>query len=114
MLLSNADVKRLERAGNRRAEFVRVDRQGLAKLRNRNGYCVFYEAEKHRCRVYGVRPLGCRIYPVLFSEEEGVVVDDLCPLAVEVSGEEVASCAGKLRNLLGRVDREAAERKRRL
>jgi len=30
-------------------------------------------------------PLGCRVYPVICSEQEGIVVDDLCPMKSTVS-----------------------------
>ncbi|PMB75174.1 MAG: YkgJ family cysteine cluster protein, partial [Candidatus Bathyarchaeota archaeon] len=71
MLLSEADIKRLEKVGYNREEFVRYDKKGFAKLRNNRGYCVFYNPQKERCKVYNYRPLGCRIYPVIYSEGEG-------------------------------------------
>ena len=109
MLLSRADIRRLERAGYDREKFVRFNRQGFAQLRNSRGHCVFYQTEKHRCRVYRHRPLGCLIYPVIYSEEEGVIVDDLCPLAKTVSWKEVMSKAEKLRSLLQRIDSETGK-----
>lgn len=109
MLLSRADIRQLERAGYDREKFVRFNKQGFAQLRNSRGYCVFYQTEKHRCRVYRYRPLGCRIYPVIYSEEEGVIVDDLCPLAGTVSKKEIMFKAEKLRNLLQRIDGETGK-----
>jgi len=41
MLLSNADVERLERMGYNRLKFVRFDKHGFVRLRNRRGFCVF-------------------------------------------------------------------------
>jgi Fe-S-cluster containining protein len=107
MLLSRADIKLLERAGYNRGDFVRFNGQGFAQLRNSRGYCVFYQIEKHRCRVYRFRPLGCRIYPVICSVEDEVIVDDLCPSAVTVTKREIDSKAEKLRRLLRRIDGEA-------
>ena len=104
MLLSRADIRLLENAGYDREKFVRVNRQGFAQLRNSRGYCVFYQTEKHRCKVYTQRPLGCRIYPVIYSEEEGVIVDYLCPLGGTVSKGEIGSKAEKLRKLLQKID----------
>jgi Fe-S-cluster containining protein len=109
MLLSRADIRLLERAGYNREKFVRFNVQGFAQLRNSRGYCVFYQIEKHRCRVYKHRPLGCRIYPVIHSEEEGVIVDDLCPLAGTVSKKEIESKAEKLGRLLHDIDDEAGK-----
>lgn len=109
MLLSRADIRRLERAGYDREKFVRFNRQGFAQLRNSRGYCVFYQTEKHRCRIYRYRPLGCRIYPVIYSEEDGVIVDDLCPLAGTVSKKEIMFKAEKLRSLLQKIDGETGK-----
>jgi Fe-S-cluster containining protein len=106
MLLSKADIRQLETAGYDKEKFVRFNKQGFAQLRNLQGHCVFYQTDKHRCRVYGHRPLGCRIYPVIYSEEEGTIVDDLCPQAETVSKKEIASKAAKLERLLQRIDDE--------
>jgi Fe-S-cluster containining protein len=114
MLLSRADIRLLERAGHEREEFVRCNGQGFVQLRNSRGRCVFYQSEKRRCRVYRYRPLGCRIYPVIYSEEDGVIVDDLCPRAGTVSKKEVDSKTQKLRRLLQRIDGEAGKLKARV
>jgi Fe-S-cluster containining protein len=79
MPLSNIDIERLKRTGYDRKKFVRSDKHGYVRLNNRRGFCVFYDAEKHRCNIYRHRPSGCRLYPVIYSEEEGIVADDLCP-----------------------------------
>jgi Fe-S-cluster containining protein len=110
MLVSNADIKRLERLGHDCQKFVRYDRHGFAKLRNRHGVCVFYDAEKCRCQIYRHRPLGCRIYPVIYSEDEGIVVDDLCPAQNTVSETELRREGKKLVELLQRIDNEAHTR----
>jgi Fe-S-cluster containining protein len=107
MLLSRADTKRLERAGYDTRKFARQDKDGYARLRNRHGFCVFYDVERRRCRVYRFRPLGCRVYPVIFSEEEGVVVDDICPVRETVSRVELELKGKIVVRLLRRIDREA-------
>lgn len=107
MMLSNADVECLEKMGHDRREFVRYDRHGFVRLRNHRGFCVFYNVEKHRCRVYRHRPLGCRVYPVIFSEQEGIIVDDLCPMKNTVSKIEFERKGKKLMKLLERIDAEA-------
>jgi len=107
MMLSNADVERLERLGYNRQKFVRHDRHGLAKLKNRQEFCVFYDVQKCRCKIYKHRPLGCRIYPVIYSEQEGIVVDDLCPMKNTVSEIELKRKGKKVRELLQRIDNEA-------
>jgi len=111
MLLSTADVERLERIGYDREKFVRFDRHVFVRLRNHHGFCVFYDVERCRCRVYRHRPLGCRVYPVIFSEREGVIVDDLCPMGSTVSKVELDRKGKRLMRLLQRIDAEAVNRR---
>jgi Fe-S-cluster containining protein len=112
MMLCEEDIQRLEKAGYCPEKFARYDTQGYAKLRNRKGYCFFYDAEKRRCRVYKVRPLGCRIYPVIYSEEEGVIVDGLCPERRSVLKREVEAKGRKVMDLLKKIDFEAERRRK--
>jgi Fe-S-cluster containining protein len=112
MLLSSADVKRLERLACRQ-EFARSGKHGYVRLKNRRGFCVFYDVEKCRCTIYGHRPLGCRIYPVIFSEFEGVVVDDLCPMKDTISRSELKRKGKEVMQLLRRIDSEAASHRKR-
>ena len=114
MLLSRADIRLLESVGHPREEFARFNRQGFAQLRNNRGHCVFYQTDRSRCRIYRYRPLGCRIYPVLYSEEDEVIVDALCPQAGTVSKNEIDSKAKRLLKLLQRIDDEARKRKARV
>lgn len=107
MLLSEADVKRLEKIGYVRREFARWNNRGYAQLRNARGHCVFYDPKKPQCKAYDARPLGCRLYPVIYSEEEGVVVDDLCPMKSTVTNAEIARKGRKVIRLLKTIDREA-------
>lgn len=113
MLLSKSDIRLLESAGYESGEFVRVNGQGFAQLRNRREHCVFYQTDKGRCGVYRYRPLGCRIYPVIYSMTEGVVADNLCPLAETISRAEIDSKAERLIRLLRRIDSEAGKLKAR-
>lgn len=110
MLLSEEDIRLLERAGFKEEEFTRYDRQGFAKLKNSQGYCVFYDTEANRCKVYKHRPAGCRIYPVIYDEERGVICDELCPLCGTVTETEVHSKTARLSRLLQVLDREARRR----
>jgi Fe-S-cluster containining protein len=112
MLLSNTDIERLERLGHDSQKFVRYDRHGFSRLKNRRGLCVFYDAEECRCKIYKHRPLGCRIYPVIYSEQEGIVVDDLCPMRNTVSKIELRRRGRKVIELLQRIDNEAHARTR--
>jgi Fe-S-cluster containining protein len=107
MLLSGADIKLLEKAGHDPKEFAHLNRQGLLQLRNSRGYCVFYNVQKRSCMIYRLRPVGCRIYPVIYSEKEGVVVDDICPMMSTVSAAEVNGKTRRLMKLLESIDKQA-------
>ena len=79
MLLSNEDIKRLEKKGFHKKYFLKIDKEGYAQLKNRNGYCVFYDLERHRCSVYADKPTGCGVYPVILDENVGIIIDDIMP-----------------------------------
>lgn len=75
MTLSNEDVAQIEKKGHRDF-WVCID--GYLYLRNVDGKCIFLE--EGLCSIYGYRPLGCRLYPVIFDDEEKTVfLDDFCP-----------------------------------
>jgi len=77
MLLLEEDIKRISSLGFEIEYFV-VDRNGWLYLRNVNGKCVFNDGEK--CLIYENRPLGCRLYPVVYDEDYGIVtLDEYCP-----------------------------------
>ncbi len=80
MTLTKRDIERLEALGYRREDFA-VCEGGSCRLRNVNGHCYFLEPGRG-CKVYNARPLGCRLYPVVCVEAEGLAVDALCPLAL--------------------------------
>ena len=113
MLLSEEDIERLERKGYHRDFFTLLDKKGYLKLRNKQGYCVFYEAKNHRCRVYAARPSGCRLYPVVFVEAEGIRVDNICRLKSRFNDKNIEQKGIKVRKLLERIDREAKSRRNR-
>ena len=111
MLLSTEDIERLERKGYSKKFFVRFDRAGYAKLRNLQGHCVFYDAEKQRCKVYRDRPLGCRLYPVIYDETKGIVVDSICPTRGNWNEKKIEKKGKKVIKLLEKIDAEAKRRR---
>jgi Fe-S-cluster containining protein len=113
MLLSQEDIDRLEKAGYRPDEFFRFDRQGYAKLRNSKGYCYFYDTEKRRCRAYRLRPYGCRLYPVICSTKDTIILDELCPTRNTVTKREMEAKGKDVLNLIEVIDKEAVERRSR-
>ena len=111
MLLSEDDIKRLERKGYDRNFFARCESEGYVTLRNCSGYCVFYDVQKKRCKVRAIRPLGCRIYPVIYDEEKGIVVDNICPAQNTVTEKQKAKRGKKVIRLLEKIDAEAKKRR---
>ena len=110
MLLSKRDIKRLEKRGFSQREFAWFDRQGYVQLKNRDGYCVFYDRNNQICSVYADRPSGCRVYPVILDEEKGIVLDTICESRGSISEEEKRLKGRRVRRLLKVVDYEALER----
>ena len=111
MLLSTEDIERLERKGYSKKFFVRFDSEGYAKLRNQHGHCVFYYAKKQQCKIYKDRPLGCRLYPVIYDEIRGIVVDDICPAGSNWNEKKIERKGKKVLKLLGKIDGEAKRRR---
>jgi Fe-S-cluster containining protein len=76
MPLSNADISRIRGLGFSEDSFV-AKKNGERRLRNSKGRCVFHNG--HLCTIYGDRPEGCRIYPVVFDvDAQEVVLDRNC------------------------------------
>jgi Fe-S-cluster containining protein len=111
MLLSENDIERLERKGYDRDFFVRFDSEGYATLRNQHGCCVFYDARKRCCKVRAHRPAGCRIYPVIYDEDKGIIVDAICPSRDSVTKKQKAKKGEKVLKLLKTIDAEAKRRR---
>jgi Fe-S-cluster containining protein len=105
MELSNDDIRRLEEAGYRRDQFSFLDNRGV-RLVNVSGWCFFYSLAEKNCRVYEIRPLGCRLYPVVYSADEGAIVDELCPMEHTVSERELKRKGKILVRLLSKIDSE--------
>jgi Fe-S-cluster containining protein len=73
MELSSEDIQRLEEMGYRLEEFA-VTANGVTRLRNVDGYCAFYSHADKKCQIYQRRPIGCRLYPVVYLANEGTIV----------------------------------------
>jgi uncharacterized protein len=106
MLLCKEDIKRLQKKGYNKKYFLRYDKAGYAMLRNRNGYCVFYDLEKHRCSVYVDKPQGCTVYPVILDVEVGIIIDGICNAQSTISDEEKAEKGKIVIKLLQKIDSE--------
>lgn len=111
MLLSKKDIKRLKERGYNQNQFARFDQQGYATLKNREGYCFFYDRNKHRCNVYEDRPSGCRVYPVILDEEKGIVLDSICQSRGSITPQEKHVKGKRVIKLLEVIDAEASVRR---
>jgi Fe-S-cluster containining protein len=103
MELSSNDIKRLEEAGYHREKFAVID-DDVTQLRNVDGWRYFYSLADRKCRVYKDRPLGCQLYPVVYSVGEGATVDELCPMGHTVSKREFRTKGKGLGKLLRKID----------
>jgi dCTP deaminase len=103
MPLSRRDVERLEDQGHDAGEFTVVE-DGFTFLANVDGTCFFLDGEG-RCSEYGLRPEGCRLYPLVLDEEMSEFdMDNLCPHTDSVSAGTEDETA--LLELLDRMARE--------
>ncbi len=78
MILLPSDIERIRSLGYEVERFAEL-RNGFYRLKNVDGRCVFLT--DRGCRIYRYRPLGCRIYPLIFDEDLGPILDPECPLA---------------------------------
>jgi len=111
MLLSKEDITRIERKGFHKKYFLKIDKEGYAQLRNRNGYCVFYSLKERNCSIYSDRPSGCGVYPVILDEDTGIIIDDLCPEKASITFEEKEEKGKVVISLLRLIDAEAKDRR---
>ena len=110
MELSSEDIERLEEVGCRRKGFAVTD-DGVTRLRNVGGWCYFYNLADKKCRVYGKRPLGCYLYPVVYLMNEGAVIDELCPMGETISEQELRTKGKILYKLLKKLNNERKYKK---
>ena len=81
MPLSRIDIERITRQGYRFKDFV-VKRKRERRLKNFNGRCVFLG--DNGCMIYSFRPEGCRLYPLVYNENNRkFAIHDLCPYGHE-------------------------------
>jgi len=106
MELSIRDIDMLEKAGYSREKFTITGEDGITRLRNVDGWCFLYNQTEKQCRVYDVKPIGCYTYPVVYSAEGEVVIDELYPRGHTVSDQELKEKGKILIKLLNTIDNE--------
>ena len=101
MLLTDDDIERIEHLGHHRDDFM-IDDDGWLVMKNSDGKCVFHDGKI--CRIYDSRPDGCRLYPVIFDDDDKCAfLDPDCPHTdefkiSETNGSAVVSLVDKLEN----------------
>jgi Fe-S-cluster containining protein len=81
MALLEEDIGRIEAMGYRREQFS-MDSKGLVVLKNIRRLCVFHDGSS--CTIYKARPVGCRLYPLVYAEySASSTTDRLCPFREE-------------------------------
>ena len=111
MPLSTEDIKRLVKRGYSEDFFCAFDDYGYAKLKNLKNQCVFYDAKDRQCKVYRFRPSGCRLYPVIYDAQKGVVLDSICQPIDKPNAKDIAQKGWKVLKLLDKIDSQAERRR---
>ncbi len=79
MELLPQDIDRIVSLGYNIEYFTTV-RGCIVRLRCIDNHCVFLDPKTNLCKIYEHRPIGCRLYPLQYSDGE-VYVDPECPAA---------------------------------
>lgn len=108
MLLSDTDIKRIEKLGFL-CDFFVNSCDGWLQLKNRDGRCVFHDGMK--CLIYEHRPAGCQLYPIIFDKDNNcAILDEECPYRTKFFITQ--SLRKKLFHLVSRVISERSLRMR--
>jgi len=103
MPLTMRDLKRITSLGYKVHQFAMFNGR-YWQLKNVDGHCFFLNPKTNECTIYPHRPEGCKLYPIIYIEGEGVSVDPECPAANTVSAEEIEKAAPKLIKLIMEVE----------
>jgi len=112
MLLSEADIRRIEKLGYSQNDFIEIDKNGFVRLKNINGHCVFLNPKSNLCMIYPHRPIGCKLYPVIYDlNKNKCIVDKFCPMWHTVTKREKMQACRALKKLIERIFEEQKRRK---
>ncbi|RLF23346.1 MAG: YkgJ family cysteine cluster protein [Thermoprotei archaeon] len=104
MPLTLEDIARIRKLGFKTSSFV-IMKDGIPRVRNVHGKCVFLDRSNNRCVIYQQRPEGCRFYPLVLMNNI-VTVDQLCPKARQVKRRISRDQKAKLMGLIRRLEEE--------
>jgi Fe-S-cluster containining protein len=99
MSLTCKDIKRISKLGFKPEDFI-VETKGMY-LKNKLGKCVFLLED--RCKIYGSRPEGCKLYPLVYNDEtKNTLLDNYCPFREYFKVKK--SDIKKIKNLIKEID----------
>ena len=83
MILSEADTALILNDASlnlKREDFVEINNDGFFQLKIVKGFCVFLEISTKLCKIYKLRPQGCKFYPLIYDLSiNKCVLDKDCP-----------------------------------
>ncbi|MBY9018622.1 MAG: YkgJ family cysteine cluster protein [Candidatus Lokiarchaeota archaeon] len=83
MILSQEDVKRIInnfKGDIEQEDFCYISRDGYLQLRNNEHHCYFFELSTKNCKIYDIRPQGCKFYPLIYDMKKNkCTLDEDCP-----------------------------------
>ena len=83
MILSSQDIDLILNNSSkdlRKEDFVSKNKKGFYQLKNRNGHCVFLNVTLKACKIYKIRPQGCKFYPLIYDfHKNKCIFDEECP-----------------------------------
>ena len=103
MELLPEDIERIEALGYRLDEFAVFDGE-IYRLKNIDGHCIFYDPATSTCKIYDKRPIGCRLYPLVYDGRQ-VYVDRTCPTWDTVPRREIERLAPYVAKFIDDVKR---------
>ena len=107
MLLSNADMDRIERETKQVRRQFSYLRDGYFYLKNRGQYCIFLNPAANSCAIYAIRPQGCRFYPIIFDPFlDYAVVDKDCTNRDNIPQEMTLKNLPELREFILLLEKE--------
>jgi len=88
MELLPEDIERITALGFQLKDFAVFDGE-VWRLKNVDGHCVFLDSRSMRCTIYDNRPIGCRLYPLVYDDVDGAYIDKECPAWNTVAKDEI-------------------------
>ena len=83
MILSKKDIENIinsQRIDLKEIDFVKKSIEGFFQLKNVKGCCFFFDNTSNLCKIYEIRPQGCRFYPLIYDSDKNLCVFDRdCP-----------------------------------